>query len=157
MTLAGSALTAGAATAQDAKSLEKRVKALEKAGGQSVTRSKKSMSLTLSGHINRAVQLRDNGTESGILHVTNEVSRTRVRWIGEGKINDDLIAGINIELGNKSAASSSQDLGDNGDDNGPNAGGGGQDFALDERHIEFQIMAGFHDEFFQVHAIITKS
>lgn len=89
------------------------------------------MSLTLSGHINRAVQMRDNGMESGVLHVTNNLSRTRVRWIGKGKINDDLTVGTKIELGNQSAISSNQDLGDNGDVNGV--------AALDERHVEFTI------------------
>jgi signal transduction histidine kinase len=107
-------------------------KALEKAGvAQSVSRSKKTMSLTLSGHINRAIQLRDNGTESGVLQVTNNLSRTRVRWIGRGRINDDLSVGTKIELGNQSSISSAQDLGDNGDVNGV--------AALDERHIEFTI------------------
>lgn len=131
VTLAGSLVLAGTAVAQDA-SLEKRVRALEKAGGgQSVTRSKKSMSLTLSGHINRAVQFRDNGAQSGVLHVTNNLSRTRVRWIAKGKINDDLTAGVKIELGNQSAISSAQDLGDNADANGASA--------LDERYIDMTV------------------
>ncbi len=135
LTLAGGALAAGSAAAQDVNALEKRVKALEKAGGgQTVTRSKKTMSLTLSGHINRAVQFRDNGSETGVLHVTNNLSRTRVRWIGKGKINDDLTVGTKIELGNRTANSSNQDLGDNGD-----AGITGEGGALDERHIEFTV------------------
>jgi hypothetical protein len=122
---------AGTAVAQDA-SLEKRVRALEKAGGgQAVSRSKKTMSLTLSGHINRAVQFRDNGAQSGVLHVTNNVYRTRVRWIAKGKINDDLTAGVKIELGNKSAISSAQDLGDNADADGA--------AALDERYIDMSV------------------
>ena len=131
VTLAGSVFATGSTAAQDLDALEKRVKALEKAGAQTVNRSKKTMSLTLSGHINRAVQLRDNGSASGLLHVTNNLSRTRVRWIGSGKINDDLAVGTKIELGNQSAISSAQDLGDNGDVNGV--------AALDERHIEFTI------------------
>ncbi len=39
------------ASAGNHTALEKRVKALEKAGGQSVTRSKKTMKLVVSGHI----------------------------------------------------------------------------------------------------------
>lgn len=128
-TLAGSVAAAGPVAAQDADSLEKRVRALEKAGGgQTVTRSKKSMSLTLSGHINRAVQFRDNGARSGVLHVTNNLSRTRVRWIGKGKISNDLTVSTKIELGNSSATSSAQNIDDNGDANGASA--------LDERHID---------------------
>ncbi|NKB57982.1 MAG: porin [Alphaproteobacteria bacterium] len=132
ITLAGSVAVAGPAVAQDLNVLEKRVEALEKAGrGQTVQRSKKSMSLTVSGHVNRAIQFRDNGSESGVLHVTNNLSRTRVRWVGEGKINDDLTAGTLIELGNQSAISSRQDLGDNANADAASA--------LDERRIEFTI------------------
>ena len=131
--LAAAALVLGApmASADKHSSLEKRVKALEKAGGQSVTRSKKTMKLVVSGHINRAITFVDNGTESGFSHVTSNFSRTRVRWIGTGKINDDLSVKTHIELGNQSSISTAQDLGDNGDVNGV--------AALDERHIEFQI------------------
>ena len=130
--LAGSVIAAGPAAAQDLSALEARVKALENASGQRVVqRSKKTMSLSLSGHVNRAIQFRDNGSESGVLHVTNNLSRTRVRWIGEGRINGDLTAGTLIELGNQSSISSRQDLGDNGDDDGPDV--------LDERQIELTI------------------
>jgi hypothetical protein len=131
--LAVAALVMGATTASAGShsSLEKRVKALEKAGGKTVTRSKKTMKLVVSGHINRAIVFTDNGSESGITHVTSNFSRTRVRWIGTGKINDDLSVKTNIELGNQSSVGTAQDLGDNGDVNGV--------AALDERHIEFQI------------------
>lgn len=128
---AGNALGTGAATAQDLGALEKRIDALEKsADRQSVNRTKKTMSLTVSGHINRAIQFRDNGTTSGVLHVTDNLSRSRVRWIGEGRISDDLSVETRIELGNQSSISSQQDLADNADDN---AGGA----ALDERFFEF--------------------
>lgn len=126
-------MAAPTASADGHKSLEKRVKALEKAGGQSVTRSKKSMKLVVSGHVNRAIAFTDNGTTSGFTHVTSNFSRTRVRWIGTGKINDDLSVKTHIELGNQSSIGTAQDLGDNGDD-GVNGAG-----VLDERHIEFQI------------------
>lgn len=134
--LAAAAMVLGAPTAfADAHaSLEKRVKALEKAGGgQSVTRSKKTMNLVVSGHINRAIAYTDNGSRSGITHVTSNFSRTRVRWIGTGKISDDLSVKTHIELGNQSAISTAQDIDDAGDqgNNGANT--------LDERHIEFQI------------------
>lgn len=132
--LAATAVVLGAPMANAAShtSLEKRVMALEKSGGgQYVTRTKKTMNLVVSGHINRAISFTDNGSESGISHVTSNFSRTRVRWIGTGKINDDLSVKTHIELGNQSAIGTAQDLGDNGDVNGV--------AALDERHIEFQI------------------
>jgi len=132
--LAAAALVLGAPTASADKnsSLEKRVQALEKAGGQYVTRSKKTMKLVVNGHINRAIMFADNGSESGFSHVTSNFSRSRVRWIGTGKINDDLSVKTLIELGNQSSIATAQSLDDNGDDNG-----GG--LALDERFIDMQI------------------
>lgn len=116
-------------------SLEKRVKALEKAGGgQTVTRSKKTMKLVVSGHINRLVQFVDNGTTSGFEHTTSIESRSRVRWVGTGKINDDLTVGTYIELGNRSSSSTGQNLNDNGDDNGSDSQN-----PLDERHIDMTL------------------
>ena len=129
--LAAAALVMGAPTASADKSLEKRIKALEKAGAMSVTRSKKTMKLVVSGHVNRAILFTDNGTTSGFTHVTSNFSRTRVRWIGTGKINDDMSVKTHIELGHQSSIATAQDLGDQGD-----AAGGA---VLDERHIEFQI------------------
>jgi hypothetical protein len=134
--LAATAVVLGAPAANAAQhtSLEKRVMALEKAGGgMYVTRTKKTMNLVISGHINRAVVWTDNGTQSGITHVTSNFSRTRVRWIGTGKINDDLSVKTHIELGNQSSIGTQQDIQDSGDqgNNGNNT--------LDERHIEFQI------------------
>jgi predicted porin len=118
------------ASAQDIGALEKRVKALEKSGGgQNVARSKKTMKLVVSGHVNRIIQYRDNGVESGILHMTNINSRSRVRWVASGKINDDLTLGTYIELGNFSSASTNQEIGE-GDDDGA---------VLDERHVDMWI------------------
>jgi hypothetical protein len=128
--LAAAALVLAPTAVSADQALEKRIKALEKAGGMSVTRSKKTMKLVVNGHVNRAIVLTDNGTASGFTHVTSNFSRTRVRWIGTGKISDDLSVKTNIELGNQSSVATGQDLGDNGDHNGD---------ALDERHIEFQI------------------
>ena len=134
--LAAAAMVLAAPTAfADANSsLEKRVKALEKAsGGMSVTRSKKTMNLVISGHVNRAIAYTDNGSRSGITHVTSNFSRSRVRWIGTGKINDDMSVKTYIELGNQSAIATAQDIGDTAD-----AGNNGGN-ALDERHFDFQI------------------
>jgi hypothetical protein len=110
--LAAAALVMAAPSASAQSSLEARVKALEKAGGgQTVTRSKKTMKLVVSGHINRLIQFVDDGTSSGFKHVTSIESRSRVRWVGTGKINDDLKITTYIELGNRSASSTAQDLG----------------------------------------------
>jgi len=131
--LAAAALVLGApmASADKESSLEKRVQALEKAGGMYVTRSKKTMKLVVNGHVNRAIMFTDNGTESAFSHVTSNFSRTRVRWIGTGKINSDLSVKTYIELGHQSSIATAQDIQSNGDENGSSV--------LDERFIDFQI------------------
>jgi len=128
--LAAAALVLGAPTASADKnsSLEKRVMALEKAGGMSVSRAKKTMKLVVNGHINRAITFADNGTTSGFSHITQNFSQTRVRWIGTGKINDDLSVMTYIELGNASAATQAIGAADN------NAVA-----ALGERFLEFRV------------------
>jgi hypothetical protein len=130
------AIAAPSAFAAQHTSLEKRVEALEKAGGQNVTRTKKTMSLVISGHINEAINMFDNGTTSEFIVGTSNFSRTRVRWIGTGKINDDLSVKTHIELGSSSALLTSQAIGSNGDVAIADVAGGP---ALDERHIEFQV------------------
>lgn len=128
--LAAAALVMAPTMASADQALEKRIKALEKAGGMSVTRTKKTMKLVVSGHVNRAVVLADNGTTSGFHHVTTSFSQTRVRWIGTGKINDDVSAMTYIEMGNNNSNSNVQDLGDNGDQDGN---------ALSDRFAEIRI------------------
>ena len=116
--IAAASLVLGASAASADEALEKRVKALEKSGGMYVTRSKKTMKLVVNGHMNRAILVADNGTTSGISHVMNIFSHTRVRWIGTGKISSDVTASTYIEVGHTTQSSSAQDLGDDGDDNG---------------------------------------
>jgi len=87
------------ASAQDIGALEKRVKALEKSGGgQHVSRTKKTVSLAVSGHLYRAIQYRDNGTRSGFSVVQPATSSSRIRWIGIGKVNDDVSLKANLEF-----------------------------------------------------------
>lgn len=130
--LAAAALVMAATTASadGHKGIEKRVKALEKASGQSVTRTKKTVKLVVSGHMNRAVNYTDNGLTSGITHTTQSFSQTRVRWIGTGKINDDLTAQTYIEMGNNTSNSNAQSLDDRADVNGN---------ALTDRFAELRI------------------
>jgi hypothetical protein len=93
--------------------LEKRVKALEKSGaGKSVSRAKKTMNFKISGQINRAVQLADNGLNTEVRHVTNTNSQNKLRFSGTGKLSDDLKIQAYAELGNNDSGSSSQSVSD---------------------------------------------
>lgn len=57
-----------------------------------------SMSLTLSGQVNRGLLYADDGTNSGITHVDNDNSSTRFRLIGKGTFNEDITVGTQIEV-----------------------------------------------------------
>ncbi len=54
--------------------------------------------LSLSGQVNRGVLFADNGTDSEVFHVDNDNSSTRIRFVGEGDLNDDITVGTNIEV-----------------------------------------------------------
>ena len=93
--------------------LEKRVKALEKSGaGKSVSRAKSTMKFKISGQINRAVQIADNGLNTEVRHVTNTNSQNKLRFSGTGKLSDDLKIQAYAELGNNDSGSSSQSVSD---------------------------------------------
>jgi predicted porin len=54
--------------------------------------------LSISGQINRAVSLVDDGGASKLYHLDNNVSNSRIRFVGSLKISDDLQLGTRIEL-----------------------------------------------------------
>jgi hypothetical protein len=111
---AAAIIFAGApSSAASLDALEKRVKALEKAGaGKSVSRAKKTMNFKISGQINRAVQIADNGVNSEVRHVTNTNSQNKLRFSGTGKLSDDLKIQAYAELGNNDTGTSSQSVSD---------------------------------------------
>jgi hypothetical protein len=114
--LAAAALVfAGApSSAASLDALEKRVKALEKSGaGKSVSRAKSTMKFKISGQINRAIQIADNGLNSEIRHVTNTNSQNKLRFSGTGKLSDDLKIQAYAEIGNNDSGSSAQSVSDN--------------------------------------------
>ena len=76
--------------------------------------------LTLSGQVNRGVLFADNGSDSEVFHVDNDNSSTRIRFIGEGDLNDDITVGTQIEVqfeSNSTAAISFNQSGSVGPDN----------------------------------------
>ncbi len=54
--------------------------------------------LTLSGQVNRAVNVVSDGGGTKLYHVDNNASNSRFRLIGAGKINDELSVGTRIEV-----------------------------------------------------------
>jgi predicted porin len=55
--------------------------------------------LAISGQINRAVNIVSDGSATKIYHVDNNVSNSRIRFVGSAQITDDLLLGTRIEVG----------------------------------------------------------
>jgi predicted porin len=94
--------------------LEERIAELE---ATTARKGNRKVSLEVSGHVNEAVLWWDDGAESNAYVVTNDNSRTRFRFKGKAKIDKDLEAGYQIEIGIRSANSKrSNQFNPNGND-----------------------------------------
>lgn len=60
--------------------------------------SNDAVSLTIYGHVNRAMLYHDNGYNSQLRHVDNNVSSTRTRFTANAKLNECFKAGALMEL-----------------------------------------------------------
>ncbi len=54
--------------------------------------------LAISGHVNRAVQVRDDGKDTDVYHVDNDNSESQVRFVGTAEVDEDLTLGTTIEV-----------------------------------------------------------
>ena len=54
--------------------------------------------LSISGHVNRAVQVRDDGKDTDVYHVDNDNSESQVRLVGTAEVDEDLTLGTTIEV-----------------------------------------------------------
>lgn len=105
-TLAAAAMSAPA-TAADlggncCADLEERIAELE---ATTVRKGNRKGSLEISGQVNEALLYWDDGEESNVYVVTNDNSRSRVRFLGKAKINGDWEAGYKLEIGVRAANS----------------------------------------------------
>ncbi len=80
--------------------------AATQAGAAEVSSGNNEVSLTLSGQVNRALLWADDGTNSRVLHVDNDNSSTRIRLVGDGRLNPDISVGAQIEVQFESNSSS---------------------------------------------------
>ncbi len=101
--------------------LMKRMEAMEAeatapaAPEQAVTSGNDKVNLAISGQVNRAVLFVDDGDRSRFFHVDNDNSSTRVRFIGSGRLNDDISAGTLIEVQFESNSSADIDIDQDGE------------------------------------------
>lgn len=65
---------------------------------QVVTSGSDRIKLAISGHINRAVNIADDGDETKAYFVDNDVSNTRIRFVGTGQVSDDTTLGTRLEV-----------------------------------------------------------
>lgn len=63
-----------------------------------VTSGNDKIKLALSGQINRAVVVANDGYNSTLYHVDNTASNSRIRFVGTAKASDDLILGTRLEV-----------------------------------------------------------
>jgi len=63
-----------------------------------VTSGQERVKLSISGQVNRAVNIVDDGKDNEAYFVDNDNSESRVRFVGTAKINEELTLGTNIEL-----------------------------------------------------------
>ena len=63
-----------------------------------VTSGQERIKLAISGQVNRAVNMVDDGKNTKAYFVDNDVSNSRVRFIGTAKATDDLTIGSRIEV-----------------------------------------------------------
>jgi predicted porin len=101
--VAAAGLIAGGVSAQAADlggnccaDLEERVAELE---ATTARKGNRKVSLTVSGQVNEAIIYWDDGGEQNAYVVSNNMSRTRFRFVGDAKINADWSAGYLLEIG----------------------------------------------------------
>ncbi len=85
--------------AKEAKSTAEEVKTTMQAPVEKgVTSGQERVKLAISGQVNRAVNIADDGKDTKAYFVDSDASNTRVRFIGTAKATDDLTVGSRIEL-----------------------------------------------------------
>jgi len=63
-----------------------------------VTSGQKRVRLAISGQVNRAVNVADDGKNTAAYFVDNDASNTRVRFVGTAEATEDLTIGSRLEL-----------------------------------------------------------
>ena len=67
-------------------------------GGRVVTSGSETIKLAISGQINRAMNIADDGDRTKAYFVDNDTSNTRVRFVGTGQVSDATTLGTTLEI-----------------------------------------------------------
>ncbi|MGD9173020.1 MAG: alanine-zipper protein [Desulfobacterales bacterium] len=93
------AATEAQTEAKEAKSVAEEAKMTAQAPVEKVvTSGQERVKLAISGQVNRAVNIMDDGKSTDAYFVDNDNSESRVRFVGTAKATDDLTIGSTIEL-----------------------------------------------------------
>jgi len=121
--------------------LEERVAELE---ATTARKGNRKMSLTVSGQVNTAILIWDDGDETDAFIVDNENSNTRFRFKGNAKIKPGWTAGFLLEMDvDGHANSSGVSQGDAVGTGGGEGGSGVQDDILELRHADLYIKSPY--------------
>jgi hypothetical protein len=106
------------AQAQEAKTVAEEAKtAAETPAPTVVTSGSKNVKLAISGQINRAMNVVDDGDQTDAYFVDNDNSNTRVRFIGTADATDDLTLGSKLEIAFTPDSSAEVNQNNSGSDN----------------------------------------
>ena len=83
--------------AQEAKTVAEEVKTSSQAAKTVVSGSER-VKLAVSGQVNRAVNVVDDGKETDFYFVDNDVSNSRIRFVGTGVVSEDITLGSKLEI-----------------------------------------------------------
>jgi hypothetical protein len=93
------AATEAQTEAEEAKSVAEEAKMTAEAPIKKVvTSGQERVKLAISGQVNRAVNIVDDGKSTDVYFVDNDNSESRVRFVGTARATDDLTIGSKIEL-----------------------------------------------------------
>ncbi len=81
-------------------------------------------SLTMSGQVNRAFLIADDGNDTEVFHVDNDNTSTRIRWIGKGEVTEKFSTGMLIEVQLESNSTTEVKIGEEESTFGPTSGFG---------------------------------
>jgi len=94
----------------------KATEAAQATAQREVTSGQDRVKLAVSGQVNRAVNMVDDGDNTKAYYVDNDVSNTRIRFIGTAKMTEDLTLGSRIEFAVAPNESSTVTQGNEGGD-----------------------------------------
>lgn len=85
-------------TAQQAVDTAEKAETVVQADKKVVTSGQERIKVAISGQINRAINVADDGDETKVYHVDNDNSSTRIRFVGTGQVSEDFTIGTNLEV-----------------------------------------------------------